>query len=74
MQEASKAASDKDRDTAAKFSIRGKTAKIELLTSQSDQSGTFCIWEEDHTLGNVLRQFIMRKYFSRQNRSFLTEC
>lgn len=24
-------------------------------------SGTFCIWEEDHTLGNALRHVIMKK-------------
>jgi RNA polymerase Rpb3/Rpb11 dimerisation domain len=24
-------------------------------------SGTFCIWEEDHTLGNALRHYIMKK-------------
>ena len=64
--EAASACVDKDRLTVAKFAISGKKNKIEVLpcatSLPSEFSGTFCIWEEDHTLGNVLRHYIMKKY------------
>ena len=76
MDGAASACMDKDRVMMAQYAISGKShpdQKLSLLKKEHAQqqeadaeedalySGTFCIWEEDHTLGNTLRHYIMKK-------------
>ena len=35
--------------------------KIQILSTQDSSAVTFCIRDEDHTLGNALRYIIMKK-------------
>jgi DNA-directed RNA polymerases I and III subunit RPAC2 len=39
--------------------------KVSVISSEKEDPGqaTFCIRDEDHTLGNALRYVIMKKYF-----------
>ncbi|KAM0683214.1 RNA polymerase subunit AC19 [Mitosporidium daphniae] len=51
---------DPDRVILANYAIAGATAPIELLSVDSEYSMTFCIWQEDHTIGNLLKHLILR--------------
>ena len=42
-------------------SMNNLVDKITILSSPGPDSATFSIQEEDHTLGNALRFWIMRK-------------
>ena len=60
MESSTLLSTDADQTIINEFSLRGKRHKIELISTDTAQAVTFCIWEEDHTLGNALRYMIIR--------------
>jgi DNA-directed RNA polymerase I and III subunit RPAC2 len=54
----SQAASDPDNAILNNFSKLGEKNKLEVVHADSSFATTFAIWEEDHTLGNLLRHML----------------
>ena len=47
-----------DNETLAAFSKIGQKSKLEIVSMDSEFAVTFAIWQEDHTLGNLLRHML----------------